>query len=128
MGLHAELTVIERRGVGCDQLAETGADGAGFMHESVRKRGEVVRSLGIEGEEMPDLPVNATGGFRVFNEVSVDARFGIFFDSAEVHRFLCDFYCAHRFSFEFVGASRSRRCCDGSPKVLATRLKNAKRA
>src|SRR5579871_325197 len=129
MGLHAEFAVVERRGVGCDQFAKSCAEGTGLVHEGVRERSEVVCGLGIEGQEMPDLPVVATGGLRVFNEVTVDAGLGVFFDSAKIHRFLCDFQCAHRFSFEFVGAgSRSRRCCDGSPKVLATRLKNAKRA
>src|SRR5579871_51449 len=89
----------------------------------------MVRGLWIEGEEMPDLPVIAAGGFSVFDEVAIDARFGILFDSAKVHRFLGGFWYAHRFSFEVVGIrSRSRRCWDGSPKVLATRLKNAKRA
>src|ERR1700722_9179041 len=129
MGFHAELAVVERRGIGGDQLAEACAEGARLVHESVRERGEVMRGLGIEGEKVPDLPIITARGFGVFYEVAVDARFGVLFDFAKVHRFLCGFQSAHLCSFKSVESElRSRRCCDGRPKVLATRLKNAKRA
>jgi hypothetical protein len=53
------------------------------VHEGVGERGEVVRGLGIKGEEVPDLPVVAAGGLCVLDEVAVDAGLGVVFDSAK---------------------------------------------
>src|SRR5271154_6656686 len=83
----------------------------------------------IEGEEMPDLPIIGPGGLRIFDEVAVDAGLWALFNSAKKYWRLFSFQYIHALSLVWTRLGpRSRRCWEGSPKALATRLKQANSA
>ena len=80
VGLHAELAVVERRGVSRNEFAQGDADGRILMHDLLRETDEGLGDLWPEGEQVPDLPVLGAGGFGRGDEIEVGAGLRIVFD------------------------------------------------
>jgi hypothetical protein len=85
VGLQSEGAVILGGGVGGDQLAETGGEGAGLAEDLLGEAGEVDGGGGAEGEQVPDLGIFGAGGLHGADGVEVGTRLVVAFDVGEEH-------------------------------------------